>query len=122
MLKITSFAALALGPVLGPVLGLSAASPALSQNTPPSVSVSYAGLDLTSEAGRETLDRRLAQATRSVCGGKPSMRELAKMAAFRECVAATKAGYEAQRVAALKAANEKRMAFLSGKPSAILVR
>ena len=37
------------------------------------------------------------------------------MAAYRECLAATTKNYEAQRVAALEAANAKRVAVLADK-------
>jgi UrcA family protein len=41
---------------------------AFAQQVPTSVGVSYGDLDLSSEAGVKTLDRRLATAIRSVCG------------------------------------------------------
>jgi UrcA family protein len=46
------------------------AAPALAQDAPAvrSVAVSYADLDLGSEAGREAFDNRLRQAVRDVCG------------------------------------------------------
>lgn len=50
------------------------AAPALAQDAPASrsVAVSYADLDLGSEAGRETFDSRLRQAVRDVCGAASS--------------------------------------------------
>lgn len=42
--------------------------PALAQQAVPSVAVSYADLDLHSDAGVKTLDRRLADAVRTICG------------------------------------------------------
>lgn len=50
-------------------LCLTLASPSLasSPDQPPSARVSYVDLDLTRAEGRETLDRRLAKAARSVC-------------------------------------------------------
>ena len=46
------------------------AAPALAQDgpAPRSVAVSYADLDLASEAGRRSFDNRLRQAVREVCG------------------------------------------------------
>ena len=46
------------------------AAPAIAQNAPNvrSIAVSYADLDLGSEAGRETFDNRLRQAVRELCG------------------------------------------------------
>jgi UrcA family protein len=47
-----------------------AAVPALAQDVPNSrsLAVSYADLDLGSEAGRSTFDNRLRQAVRELCG------------------------------------------------------
>jgi UrcA family protein len=47
-----------------------AAGPAVARESAPapSVAVGYADLDLSSEAGRRTLDARLASAVRTVCG------------------------------------------------------
>jgi len=47
-----------------------AATPALAQESAParSVAVSYADLDLGSDAGRRIFDSRLRQAIREVCG------------------------------------------------------
>jgi len=46
-----------------------AAAPALAQDSNVrSVAVSYADLDLASEAGRATFDNRLRQAVRELCG------------------------------------------------------
>ena len=45
-----------------------AVSPALAQNDQaPSASVEFGDLDLNSESGRDTLDRRVNQAIRSLC-------------------------------------------------------
>ena len=46
------------------------AAPALAQDVPnvQSIAVSYADLDLGSEAGRTTFDHRLRQAVRALCG------------------------------------------------------
>ena len=108
MLKITAIAALA--------LGLVAAAPAIAQTQGEAViAVPYADLNLNSDEGRAALDRRLTQAARKVCGGKPDLRQLSAMAAYRECLAATTKNYEAQRVAALEAANAKRVAVLADK-------
>lgn len=41
--------------------------PALAQTATRSVSVDYSDLDLTSDAGRKTLDKRIAAAARAVC-------------------------------------------------------
>jgi UrcA family protein len=50
-----------------PLLVLAPVS-AFAQEAPTSVAVSYRDLNLKSEAGVKTLDRRLASAIRAVCG------------------------------------------------------
>lgn len=50
----------------------------------PSVTVSYADLDLSKPAGAEMLYRRIQAAARSVCGPRHS-RILAQVQAFRTC-------------------------------------
>ena len=43
------------------------ATPAVAQSEPVSVTVSFADLDLTTEAGRTRLDRRIRRAAAAVC-------------------------------------------------------
>ncbi|MEO0590428.1 MAG: UrcA family protein [Pseudomonadota bacterium] len=108
MLKISAMAAFA--------LALAAAAPASAQTDGEAVIVvPYADLNLSNEEGRAALDRRLARAAREVCGGKPDLRDIRARTAFRECLAATTKRYEAQRLAALEAANAKRVAVLADK-------
>jgi UrcA family protein len=114
MLRISTIAALALGLV-------AAGAPAAAE-TGASVAVPYADLNLTSEAGRAALDRRLARAATQVCGGKPDLRRMQERAAFRACLASTRANYEAQRLAVLEAANAGRVALLADKLDFIAVR
>ncbi|MEP9360293.1 UrcA family protein [Sphingomonas sp. KR3-1] len=49
------------------LLAASAAAPASAQQAGASVHVRYADLDLSTDAGRQTLDRRLAAALDTVC-------------------------------------------------------
>jgi UrcA family protein len=66
-----------------------AAATALSASAyagPTAKIVSYADLDLSRTAGAEVLLRRVEGASESVCGGTPSIRDLAMTAAFRRCV------------------------------------
>lgn len=116
MLTFSSLAAFA--------LGLTAATtPVAAQNaSEASVAVPYADLNLNTPEGRKALDRRLARATRTVCGGKPDLREMRALRAYRECLAVTTKNYEAQRVAAIEAANAKRVAVLADKLGFITVR
>ncbi|MEO0688899.1 MAG: UrcA family protein [Pseudomonadota bacterium] len=107
MLKIIALAPLA--------FGLAATSVTAAQSEEPTVSVRYADLNLTTEEGRRVLDRRLVNAAEKACGGRPDPRNLNRAAAFRECFKSAKTSYEAQRLAVVKAANEKRVAMLADK-------
>ena len=51
----------------------------------PGVRVGYADLDLTQEAGRRILDRRLQRAVERVCPDDNGVREVAQLAAIRAC-------------------------------------
>lgn len=114
MLKIAILAALGLAV---------AATPAIAQNNSgAAIAVPYADLNLTTESGRKALDRRLARAAREVCGGQPDLRNMRARTAFRECLAVTKARYEAQRLAILEAAMDKRIAVLADKLGFIAIR
>lgn len=52
----------------------------------PTVSVSYADLDLASAADRAKLDRRISFAAYEVCGGEDAARSIETSAAQRECI------------------------------------
>ncbi|MFN3989678.1 MAG: UrcA family protein [Erythrobacter sp.] len=92
---------------------LACAAPALAEQT--SIAVPYSDLDLTSEAGRKTLDTRLARAARWVCGGSAPIRGLAQRAAVNQCLAEARASYAPQVELALNAANARRVAVLADK-------
>lgn len=47
--------------------------------------VSYADLDLNTQAGVQTLQRRIRAAVKVVCGPTPELRELNEMRAEQEC-------------------------------------
>jgi UrcA family protein len=59
---------------------------AFAQDMTPSVPVAYSDLDLRSEAGVKTLDRRLARAVRSVCAGSEDMPTLDRRFAAARCI------------------------------------
>jgi len=109
-------------------LGIAAAaSPLAAQDdTQIEVRVSIADLDLTTKAGQATLDRRLNSAARKVCGGKPSVRDLTVVLAYRACRKETREQYWGARMVAvnraLEAANAKRVAVLADKLGFIAVR
>lgn len=52
-----------------------------------SLMVRYADLNLTSAAGKKALERRIARAAISVCGGRPDYRDLSGSRAHNQCVA-----------------------------------
>lgn len=58
---------------------------AFAQEAPTSVAVSYSDLNLKSEAGVKTLDRRLASAIRTVCGEHDGSALLANRFAAQRC-------------------------------------
>ena len=92
-------------------LAATIAAPAVSAQaaTSSSASVSYADLNLSTEKGREVLDKRIVRAAEKICG--PSSRNLGMSPAVKSCqqdtiVAAMKsrdlavADYDAKRFAA----------------------
>lgn len=90
-------------------LGLAAfAAPLAAQDN--SAVVEFGDLDLTTEAGRATLDSRLTRAVRNVCGGYPSRTSLAQLGAYYSCVADARASYKDQVRVALENANGRRVA------------
>ena len=68
-------------------LVLTATSPALASASeqPPSVTVSHADLDLANNAGRATLERRVASAIKRVCGEHPAPTLLYEHRRVRKC-------------------------------------
>jgi len=96
-----------------PALALACATPAVAQ--PVTMAVPYGDLDLTKEAGRQTLDARLDRASRKVCGGAAPARDLSQMHAWRTCVNTARANTHDQVELALNAANARRVAVLADK-------
>jgi UrcA family protein len=77
-------------------------APAAAQQPLRSVAVSYADLDLRSDAGRATLDHRLRIAIRDVCG-HASPADLAGQNAAADCRRSLAGQVAAQREAAFAA-------------------
>lgn len=75
--------------------------PAFAQQTASSVVVSYADLDLHSEAGVKVLDRRLAHAVRSVCGEQDGSAIASHRFAAQRCVKKKEAEVTALRDGAI---------------------
>ena len=78
-------------------------SPALAQNGPAQVAVSYADLDLSSRAGVRTLDRRIRTAVEQACGPISSFDPRGKNIVL-DCREDTLALARAQRDTAIAAA------------------
>ncbi len=68
---------------------------AASPSAPATHIVRYSDLDLTKEAGRATLDRRINQAVRTVCGSASSSALQDKLN-VEKCYAAARASAKAQ--------------------------
>ena len=65
------------------------------------VHVSYADLNLRSESGLRTLDRRLAHAVKTVCGVEDGSTQMTRQLEARRCVTAVAAEVREQRSRAL---------------------
>ena len=86
---------------------------AFARTNPPSVRVSYADLNLSTESGRERFDRRLVSAVKRVCpAGDP--RDLVARRFARTCAAETHANLK-QTVASIM--NKHGVALASVAPS-----
>jgi UrcA family protein len=82
--------------LLAAFAGLVAVSPvAASPSKPASHIVRYSDLNLSSDAGRATLDRRINQAVRAVCGTASSTALQDKLN-VEKCYAAARASAKAQ--------------------------
>jgi UrcA family protein len=97
--------------ILAVAVSLSNLSPALLQAAEPDqvvLKVSFADLDLSSEAGRAALNSRIQIAATAVCGGSPGGRvSLQEIARFRSCRDQAIAGSSSLVTAAIDAANQK---------------
>jgi len=78
-----------IAPAFVAVAALTIATPAAAETV--SVEVKYADLDLSKEAGRETLQGRIAQATREVCGPRAEVRNIHDSADREACMRQVKA-------------------------------
>ena len=77
-------------------------APAAARDAAPVVRISTADLNLASEAGLRTLDRRLAQAVRDVCSDRAADTQLARQLSVKRCIAETSKdlGAQSERVLA----------------------
>ena len=90
---------LAAAAVAATLLSFSAAVPAIAQSTP-AVEVPYGDLDLGDVAGRNILDRRIANAAAQLCGNFRAI-EMDWATAVRACRSETIALTQPQRNAAI---------------------
>ncbi len=82
--------------LLAAFAGIIAVAPAAaSPSTPSKHIVRYSDLDLTKEAGRATLDRRINHAVRTVCGSASSA-SLQDKLSLGKCYATARASAKAQ--------------------------
>jgi UrcA family protein len=81
----------------------------------PSTKVSYADLDLTAPAGRQTLERRIAGAAKLVCGTPPSL-NLSMITAVTRCheQAVSSANRQVERALATRLASASRNVEVRG--------
>ena len=70
---------------------------AYAQDAAPVARVAYADLNLATDAGVRTLDRRLGQAVRTVCGNPAAEAQLSRQLAVKSCIADTNERLTAQR-------------------------
>ena len=83
VLFVFMFAIAALGALQSPA---HAANPRRPSHAAASITVSFADLDLATEAGVTTLMRRVGRAADKVCGGRPpSFAHIEERRAFRAC-------------------------------------
>jgi len=97
------------GCLVAAVASVAAATPA--PDDVPSVTVRYADLDLTTEAGAHTLYRRIRLAARAVCPSADS-RDLARLAVTQSCqeqaIARAVQAVSSPRLAAVYATHARR--------------
>jgi len=75
-----------------------------------SVEVVTADLDLASDAGRKTLDRRLSGAVRQICGGLTAATDRNFRSSYNQCVVETRSNYDQQVRVAIANDSAPRMA------------
>ena len=67
-------------------------------------SVSYADLDLLSDAGQKTLDRRVGGAVSALCDDRPGILPLSELSARRKCASESWSNVQPQIAAAIERA------------------
>jgi UrcA family protein len=107
MFSKTTFAAVA---ALSLFAGVSTASAATPSTDTVSVTVSYEGLDLNSDAGARIMLQRIAHAAGEVCGSQPDTRLLDKVSVYKGCMSSVTSR-------ALTKLGSARVSSVAGLPS-----
>lgn len=81
------------------MLAVLAPIPAMAETM--SVPVRYGDLDLSTAEGQRSFDRRIASATRVICGTVEAERNLVMKARVKKCVAEVRKSAEPSRLAAI---------------------
>lgn len=81
------------------MLAVLAPIPAMAETV--SVPVRYGDLNLASPEGQRAFDRRIASATRAICGSADMERDLALKTRIKKCVAEVRKTAEPSRLAAI---------------------
>ncbi|MGY6551061.1 MAG: UrcA family protein [Erythrobacter sp.] len=77
------------------------------------VNVAISDLDLTTEQGREVLERRLRYAARQACEHTMGRRNVSAIAEQRRCIVAANASYHDQMHMALGETSNQRVSLLT---------
>lgn len=93
MLKMTKTTTAAL------MLAVLAPIPAMAETI--SVPVRYGDLDLSTAEGQRSFDRRIAAASRQICGSAGLERDVARNARVKKCLAQVRKSAEPSRLAAI---------------------
>jgi UrcA family protein len=95
-------------PIVAAGLAVAFAAPAMAEPSysTAAVTVDYRGVDLTSQKGRETLDRRVNAAISAMCG-QPVFGTREEAEALRNCRIEARTAVEPQVQSALASANTK---------------
>lgn len=108
MFKTKIPAAIALG-----MIALTSIPANAHHNDEPTAEVSYGDLDLTTESGQNSLDHRLQDAVRKVCGNSSNIRSLRDRRQFESCNTTARQSFEStRRIAISNAQDGTRMADL----------
>jgi UrcA family protein len=93
-----------------------ASVPAIAaEEVPSQVRVYYGDLDLSRQAGIQTLDRRLQRAVKEVCPSDNGVREMARLRTIALCRAAKQAEIAPLRQSALAASASGKATFATAK-------